>query len=244
MHLKLQLGNLTIDVVRKDIKNIHLSVIPPDGSIKVSAPNHIQLSSIRAFLLTKLVWIKQQRQKIKTQARETPREFLERESHYLWGERLLLKLKYAEGKPSFEKKQKTLWLYSNGSLTIEQKKKLLDKWYRSQLYPELLRMAIHWENILGVELNQIYLQRMKTRWGSSNPIGKNIRINLELAKKPRECLEYIVVHELMHFKIPSHNDEYKLLMNQYFANWQQIRAKLSELPVGYAEWESNKNVSN
>lgn len=231
-----QLGEIAVDVVLKDIKNIHLSVHPPLGKVRVAAPLRMDLDTIRVFAIAKLAWIKKQQKKLREQQRETPREYLDRESHYVWGKRYLLKLVEKEAAPTVELKHTKMILKLRPAASHEKKQEVLDAWYRDQLKAALPPLLSKWEKIVGVKAGKVFVQKMKTRWGSCNPVAGNIRLNTDLAKKPLQCLEYIVAHELTHLLERRHNDRFTALMDAYMPQWQQCREMLNGLPLAHQEW--------
>jgi len=234
--MQIELGDIIVDVVKKEIKNIHLSVYPPMGKVRISAPHWMELDSIRVFAITKLSWIKNQQKKLREQERETPREYLNRESHYVWGKRYLLSIVEKDAAPSIELKHSKMILQLRPDTNIEKKQEILDGWYREILKEAAAPMIAKWESLMGVKVRKFFLQRMKTKWGSCNPQAKNIRLNTELAKKPPECLEYIVVHELVHLIEPTHNDRFIALMNQFMPKWRMYKDELNRLPVRHEAW--------
>lgn len=236
MKAKIDLGEFSADVVRKNIKNVHLSVYPPDGRVRISAPLHMGLDTIRVFAITKLAWIKSQQRKIRAQERETPREYLDRESHYVWGKRYLLELVEKDASPSIELKHSTLALQLRPGTDEARRQEILDAWYREQIKAAMPELLAKWEPLMGVKAGRVFVQRMKTKWGSCNPAARNIRINTDLAKKPPECLEYIVVHELAHLIEPTHNARFTALMELFMPKWRHLKDELNRLPVRHEEW--------
>jgi predicted metal-dependent hydrolase len=236
MVTQIELGSLVVDVVKKDIKNIHLSVYPPTGRVRISAPRRMKTETIRVFAITKLSWIKQQQRRLLAQERETPREFLDRESHYVWGRRYLLKVLEKDEAPGVSLRPKRLLLRVRPGSTNGEKKSVLDGYYREQLKEAARAVIAKWEPLIGVKANVCFVQRMKTKWGSCNPQAGNIRLNSELAKKPPECLEYIVVHEMVHLLEPTHNSRFVALMDQFLPKWQHLRDTLNQLPVRHEKW--------
>jgi predicted metal-dependent hydrolase len=232
----LQLGAITVDVVLKDIKNIHLSVHPPAGKVRIAAPLRMDLDTIRVFAITKLAWIKSQQKKLREQERETPREYLDRESHYVWGKRYLLKLVEKDAAPSVELKHSKMVLQLRPAASIEKKQEVLDAWYREQLKVAVPPLVAKWEKALGVKAGKVFVQKMKTKWGSCNPVAGNIRLNTDLAKKPPACLEYIVAHELAHLLERHHNERFITLMDAHMPQWRQYREVLNSLPLAHQEW--------
>jgi hypothetical protein len=236
MVTQVQLGEIAVDVVRKDIKNIHLSVYPPGGRVKISAPSRMKLDTIRVFAISKLDWIKQQQKKLREQERETPREFLDRESHYLWGKRYLLTVNEWDHPPAIEIKHSRIILRVRPETGEARRQVIVDEWYREQLKKAVTPLLSTWEPILGVKVARFFVRRMKTRWGSCSPGTCGIRLNTDLAKKPRECLEYIVVHEMIHLLEPTHNARFVALMDRYLPQWPHRRQLLNQLPVRHESW--------
>ena len=233
---KIELGKITVDVVQKDIKNIHLSVYPPTGKVRISAPLRIDLDTIRVFAISKLGWIKQQQKKISEQERESPREYLNRESHYVWGKRYLLKLIEKDAAPAVLLKHSHLVLQVRPGSSEEKKRDILDEWYRSQVKAAAPPVIAKWEPLMGVKVQRFFVQRMKTKWGSCSPASASIRLNTDLAKKPHECLEYLVVHEMAHLVEPTHNARFIALMDHFMPQWRGCREGLNRLPVRHESW--------
>jgi hypothetical protein len=235
MVAQIKLGNITVDVLQKDIKNIHLSVYPPGGRVRISAPLRMSIDTIRVFAITKLGWIKSQQQKIRAQEREAPREYLDRESHHVWGKRFLLKIEEHEAAPEVELKHSRMILRVRPGSSTEKKHEVMEEWYREQLKAVLPALLEKWVPLIGATPRQIYIQKMRTRWGSCS-LGGNIRLNTDLAKKPPECLEYILVHELVHLLEPSHNARFVSLMDQLVPKWNYYKGQLNRLPVRHEDW--------
>jgi len=233
---RLKLGDIEADVVLKDIKNVHLSVYPPSGHVRISAPSRMSLDTIRAYAVTKLAWIKKQQRKLRQQARETPREYLDRESHFVWGSRYLLKLVEANAAPHVELDHRRLVLQVRPGSDTAKKASILDEWYRQQLKAALPPLLARWEPLMGLKVERFFVQRMKTKWGSCSPGPGSIRLNTDLAKKPRECLEYILVHEMVHLLEPRHNARFLALMQQHMPTWRFYRDQLNQLPVRHEDW--------
>jgi predicted metal-dependent hydrolase len=225
-----------VDVVRKDIKNVHLSVYPPTGKVRIAAPSWMDLDTIRLFAISKLGWIKLQQKKLCAQERETPREYLERESHYVWGRRYLLQILEKDARPSVTLGYRHLKLQVRPGTAVETREAVLADWYREKVKQALPTLISKWEPIIGVRARNCYVQHMKTKWGSCNPLAGNIRLNTELAKKPPECLEYILVHELLHLREPTHNDRFIDAMNKLIPHWRDRRDMLNRLPVRNEHW--------
>jgi len=227
---------MSIEVVRKPIKNIHLSVLPPSGRVRIAAPERIKLDALRLFAIDKLPWIRREQKKLREQAREAPREYLERESHYLWGRRYLLKIVERDAPPRIEQKHRSLALQVRPGTNASKRHALLEDWYRRELREALPSLLRKWQPIIGVTANQIFVQRMKTKWGGCNAVSRNIRLNTDLAKKPPECLEYILVHELTHLLEPTHNERFRVLLERFMPRAQFVREELNRLPVRHEHW--------
>lgn len=236
MTTQIKLGDITVDVVFKDIKNIHLSVNPPAGRVKISAPLRMNIDTIRVFVISKISWIKKKQKKFQEQERETPRQYLDLESHYVWGRRYLLKVIEVDEAPFVELKHKKMILRVRPEADEKKKQSIIDAWYREQLKKAVPPIIATWEPILGVKVERFFVQRMKTKWGSCNHKAHSIRLNTELAKKPKECLEYTIVHEMIHLLEPTHNARFITLMNQFMPFWQFCKNKLNQLPVSHEEW--------
>lgn len=233
---QLTLGDLVVDVVLKDIKNVHLSVYPPTGRVRISAPKRMRLATIRVFAISKLDWIKRQQTKLRAQERETPRDYVDRESHYVWGKRYLLTVSESDAAPSIELKHSRMLLRVRPRTDAAKRRALVDEWYREQLKQAVPPLLARWQPRLGVRVERVFVQRMKTRWGSCNHKARTIRLNTELAKKPAACLEYIVVHELVHLLEPTHNARFVALMDRFMPRWQFHRQVLNRLPVRRETW--------
>ncbi len=236
MPTQIQLGDMAVAVVRKDIKNVHLSVHPPTGRVTIAAPAHMAIDTIRVFAITKLAWIRKQQAKLEEQEREAPREYLDRESHYVWGKRHMLKVIEIDQAPTIELKHSKMLLHVRPGTSQEKCQAIMDEWYRQQLRLAAMPLIAKWEKRLGVKVERLFVQRMKTKWGSCNPSTHSIRLNTDLAKKPPECLEYIVVHELMHLLEPTHNARFQALMDQHHPKWRSHQQTLNRLPVRHESW--------
>lgn len=232
----IDLGSLHIEVLRKKIKNLHLSVLPPLGKVRIAAPDHMPLDTIRVFVISRLNWIKAQQHKMAEQQREAPRDYVDRESHYVWGRRYLLKRVEQAAAPAVTLQHSKLLLQLRPGTDELRSQEILDGWYREQIRQAVPELIAKWQPVLGVKVGRIFVQRMKTRWGSCNPATGAIRLNTDLAKKPPECLEYIVVHEMTHLLEPSHNARFSSLMALFIPHWQHLRQALNELPVRHEDW--------
>ncbi len=233
---QINLGDIKIDVFYKDIKNIHLSVHPPSGRVRISSPHRISLDTLRVFAISKLSWIKKQQQKLRSQEREAQRDFITRESHYYLGKRYLLKVIEHHSPPKVVIKHDTIELYVKPDTDKEKRQSILNEWYRERLKEIIPAYIEKWEKSMNVKVNEWAIKRMKTRWGTCNIKAQRIWINLELAKKPIHCLEYIIVHEMVHLLERKHNDKFKAYLNQFLPQWKQHRQELNRFPISHTDW--------
>ena len=236
MVMQIELGEIAVEVVKKDIKNIHLSVHPPAGRVRISAPLRMNLETIRVFAISKLGWIKQHQKKLREQERETPREYLDRESHYVWEKRYLLEVIEADAAPGVELKHSKMLLRVRPGTSEDKKQAIVDKWYRAQIKKAVPSLIAKWEPLMGVKVERFFVQKMKTKWGSCNLDSKSIRLNTDLAKKPQECLEYIVLHEMVHLLVRDHGDRFTTLMDRNLPSWRLVRQTLNEAPLAHTNW--------
>ena len=236
MLAQIHLGDLAVDVVRKDIKNVHLSVHPPTGRVTIAAPSRMTLDTIRVFAISKLAWIRQQQRKLQEQERETPREFLPRESHYVWGRRYLLTVIEGDQPATVTLSHSRIVLRVRLGADLAKRQAILDEWYREQIKKAVPPLVAKWEPLMDVKVARIHVQRMKTKWGSCNAAAGAIRLNTDLAKKPRECLEYLVVHEMAHLLEPTHNARFVAVMDRFMPKWRSFREALNRLPVRHEHW--------
>lgn len=236
MTTRIDLGEFSADVVKKDIRNIHLSVHPPHGKVRISAPLRMDLGTILVFAITKLAWIKQQQKKLRSQQRETPRDYIDRESHYLWGRRYLLEIVDKNAAPLVELKHNRMRLQIRPGASELAKQTVLHDWYRAQVKQAAAPLIAKWERLMGVKVSGILVRRMKTKWGSCSPGRATIRLNLELAKKPPDCLEYVLVHEMAHLLEPTHNQRFVAYMDKIMPKWRFHRDELNRLPVSHQDW--------
>lgn len=233
----IQLGEIAIAMTRKDIKHVHLSVHPPSGRVTLVAPNGTRSEVARAYAISKLGWIRDQQAKLQGQERETPRQFVERESHYLWGRRYLLTVREEDAKPSIRLSHRTIMLTVRPGSSGAKRAAVVHDWHKSLLHETVRDLIAKWEPKLGVEVSGYFLQRMKTKWGSCNHRARNIRLNTELVKKPKDLLEYVVVHEMLHLIEPTHSERFLALMTMHYPTWREARAELNELPLSAATWK-------
>lgn len=230
------LNGIDVELIQKDIKNVHLSVYPPEGRVKVSAPEKMEFDTIRVYVISRLAWIKRQQRKLRAQIRETPRECIDRESHYFNGQRYLLKVVESNAVPCVKRDHSKIVLQVRPGANEAKKRLVLEEWYRQQLKERVIGLIAQWEQRMGISVERFMVRKMKTKWGSCTPASGSIRINLELMKKPPECLEYIVVHEMAHLLEPSHNRHFIALMEQFLPKWRLYREELNALPVRHENW--------
>jgi predicted metal-dependent hydrolase len=233
---QLNLGEISVDVVFKDIKNVHLSVYPPTGRVRISAPRRMKLSTIRVYAISKLDWIKRQQLKLQAQERETPREYLNRESHYLWGKRYLLEVVPADAGPEVELSHNKMLLKVRSATHEDKKGDAVAEFYRKQIKAVAPMLIEKWGRTMDVNVAKLHVQQMKTKWGSCNPRSRAIRLNTELAKKPKHCLEYIVVHELVHFFEPHHGARFVSFMDKLMPHWRHYKNELNRHPLAHQDW--------
>jgi predicted metal-dependent hydrolase len=233
---QIMLGDICVDVVHKDIKNLHLSVYPPDGRIRISAPLRMDTDTIRVFTISKLGWIRKQQSKLRSQERETPREYITRESHYYLGKRYLLKIIEHNASPKVEIKHGTIEIYIRPNTGMEKRKEILDEWYRKGLKAIIPGIIAQYENKLKVNVAEFAVKKMKTKWGTCNREAGRIWLNLELAKKPLHCIEYIIVHELLHLLERKHNEVFISYMDKFLPKWRFYKEELNRSPLRHENW--------
>ena len=231
-----ELGDICFDVIHKDIKNVHLSVHPPYGRVTISAPRQMDMETIRLFSISKLTWIRKQQVKLKNQKREFPRKYLTRESHYYLGKRYLLKVIEQDNKPKVILKHNVIELYVHRDSTMLQKEKVLHAWYRQKLKELVTKYVSNLEEKMNIKVSEICIRKMKTKWGTCNPKTKRICLNTELAKKPIECIEYVLIHEMVHLIERNHNDTFIAYMDKFLPKWKHLREDLNRLELGHVDW--------
>jgi predicted metal-dependent hydrolase len=227
----LKIGSIDIEIHRKDVKNLNITVHPPLGDVRVSAPLSMSETAVRMAIIGRLAWIKKQQADFNEQRRQSKREMMSGESHYLWGKHYRLNVIERHGKHVIKKHGHWLDLYVSPNSTVENRRKVIEEFYRSELKIALDELLVEWQKRLQVKMNAYGIRKMKTKWGSCNTDAARTLFNLELAKKPYECLEYIVVHELVHLLVRTHNDEFKALMDLHVPDWKQRKALLKDQPL-------------
>lgn len=228
---QLVIGSLSVEVTVKPIKNLHLSVVPPHGSVRISAPEGMSPDQVRAYAIGKLNWIRRQQTRLAGQPRESPRQVVERESHHLWGSRLLLQIQEVNKPPRIEVHPRRLVLFVRPGATAEKRQSILAAWYRKELRKEAAILINTWQARLHVQTNKLFIQEMTRKWGSCNPKSGNIRLNTQLAQKPKACLEYVVLHELAHLLVPKHGEKFIALLDHHLPDWEERRRLLNGLPL-------------
>ncbi|MFH2140174.1 MAG: SprT family zinc-dependent metalloprotease [Pseudomonadota bacterium] len=234
---QIKVSGLTVDVVRKDIKNLHLAVYPPAGRVRVAAPLRVSDEAVRLAVVSRLGWIKRQKSKFTGQARQSEREYVSGESHYFQGQRYRLNVIYQSGASRVVIRNKSaIDLYVKAGSDREQRERVMLAWYRQHLKELIPALIERWEPVLGVRVADWRVKQMKTKWGTCNTKAGRIWLNLELAKKSAQCLEYIVVHEMVHLLERHHNDHFTELMSKYMPQWKLHREELNRSALGHEEW--------
>lgn len=226
-----------MQIVRKPIKNLHLSVYPPNGHVRVAVPLHVTDDNVRLAVISRLSWIKKQQASFQTQFRQSEREMVTGESHYVFGKRYRLEVIERWGCHEVViKNNSTLQLFVNPGTSTQNRALVLNEWYREQLKAKIPDLLNHWQSVIGKRVASWGIKKMKTKWGSCNIAQRRIWLNLELAKKPSECLEYVLVHELVHLLERHHNNRFKSHMDKYLPQWQRCRDILEREPLGNEKW--------
>ena len=239
---KMLVSNLMIDTIKKDIKNIHLGVYPPKGRIRIAAPLKTSDEAIKFFVISKMPWIKKQQIKFLKQERQTQREYVSGESHYFFGKRYRLNIIHTDSKPKIEIQNKTrIDLYIKPDTTVQQREAIFEKFYRSNLKNFIPSLLERWQKKVGVRVREVKIKKMKTKWGTCNSNKKRIWLNLELAKKPLHCIDYVFVHELVHLVEKSHSERFMDLLEYTLPNWQHNKDELNREALGYSTWNVRTN---
>lgn len=233
---QIKLGDIIIDIVQKDIKNLHLSVYPPAGNVKIAAPSRMSMDTIRIYALSKIGWIRKQQAKFTNQQRSAPKEYINRESHYYLGKRYLLRIVHEDCPPSVTLNRNTIILTVRPEADMAKRMQVLEQWYRDRLKEQVRTLINKWEKKMDVKVLEFGVKKMKTKWGTCNASAQRIWLNLELAKKPPLCLEYIVVHEMVHLLERNHNDRFTNYMDNFLPEWRHYREELNRLPISHVDW--------
>lgn len=232
----LTIAGIGIDVVYKDIKNLHISVNPPIGRVRVAAPGRMDDDAVRRAVVQRLPWIKRQREQLQSTDRQTTRNMVSGETHYVWGERYRLDVSRTSGNHRVERSGKTLWVVATEGADADERRAVLDRWYRRELKAALPALLVRWQPTLGVEASRIVVRRMKTKWGSCVPTSASLSFNPELAKKNPRSLEYVVVHELLHLRERTHNERFVQLISRHLPDWRARRDELNRAPLSEEDW--------
>ncbi|MCG5531465.1 M48 family metallopeptidase [Halorhodospira halochloris] len=233
----IEVSGIPVEIRRKAIKNLHVGVYPPDGKVRVAAPPHLDDEAVRLAIVSRLGWIRRQQQGFARQARESAREMVTGESHYFGGRRYRLDVVERPGNPRVRVvNNSTLELQVRPGADRAARQHTLDRWYRRQLKARIPELLAAWEPVVGVGVSDCRIKRMKTRWGSCNIEARRVWLNLELAKKSPRCLEYILVHEMVHLLERHHTERFRALMDQCMPDWRLRKDELNETPLAHEEW--------
>jgi len=227
------ISDIQIEIIKKDIKNMHLSVLPPDGKVRVSAPNNLSDESIIMFVKTKLGWIKKQQEKFELQPRQSEREYVSGETLYVWGHQYFLQVEYNQKKNSLVLVGNKAILSVRKESTVKQREKFVNEWYRSLLKTEVEKYLPKWEAITGLYCDSWQSKYMTTKWGTCNTSTRKIWLNLQLAKKPIECLEYVILHELAHLKVKNHGPDFVAILDLHMPYWRECKKMLNDSKLDY-----------
>jgi hypothetical protein len=231
-------SGLSVEVVRKAIKNLHLGVYPPHGRVRVAVPMTINDDAVRLAVIGKLTWIKRQQAKFEAQPRQSQREMVRGESHYFLGQRYRLHIVEQNGPTRVTLRSTTAMVLTvRPGTTAEQREQIMQSWYRDQLKALIPPLMLKWQETMGVQVASWGIKKMKTKWGSCNIEARRVWINLELVKKPVQCLEYIIVHEMMHMLERHHDDRFTNLMDKFMPQWRLYREELNRFPLKHEQWD-------
>lgn len=232
---ELSIGDIGIVVKKKNIKNMYIRVLPPDGKVQITAPNSTSDDAIRMFAVSRISWIKKQRKNFKEQARQTKRKYVTGESYYVWGRRYRLDVQYSNVRNVVRISGGNLVLQVRRESTPLQRENILNEWYREQLKQKIPVVLEKYEKIVDVHCNEWKIKNMKTKWGTCNIEKKRIWLNLQLAKKSPQCLAYVITHELVHLLERKHNQKFRVYMDRFFPNWSVIKEELNRQTLDYFE---------
>lgn len=231
--MQIVISNIPVKVIRKNIKNMHLSVLPPDGRVRVSAPAQLTDEAITMFVRTKLGWIKKQQEKFQQQPRQSERQYVSGETLYVWGKQYFLQVEYSYKGNAFTLSGDTAILTVRKESSPKQRESFVNEWYRNLLKQEVAKYLPKWEKTTGLYCSSWQSKYMTTKWGTCNPTSKKIWLNLQLAKKPIECLEYVILHELAHLKVHNHGPEFTAILDQYMPYWREHKRRLNDSTLDY-----------
>ncbi|WP_234774736.1 M48 family metallopeptidase [Paraburkholderia tropica] len=237
LHRHITVSGLSVEIVRKAIKNLHLGVYPPNGRVRVAAPLSVSDDAIRLAVIGKLGWIRKQRERFEAQPRQSKREMVSGESHYFQGRRYRIRVVYEDSPATVVlRNTRTMEVKVRPGTTAEQRLKVIERWYREQLKAAMPALLAKWQPMLDVEIADWGVKKMKTKWGSCSIDAGRIWLNLELAKKPPQCLEYVLVHEMVHLTERHHNERFTALMDRHLPHWRTYREELNRAPLGHEDW--------
>lgn len=231
--MQIIVSGIPIELLKKNIKNMHLAVLPPDGKVRVSAPISLSDDSIKMFVRTKIGWIKKQQEKFENQPRQTERQYISGETMYVWGKQYFLQVDYSYKGNSLVLDGKKAILTVRKESSAKQRENYVNEWYREILKEEIKKYLPKWEKTTGLNCDSWQTKYMTTRWGTCNVNTKKIWLNLQLAKKPIECLEYIILHELAHIKVKKHGKDFIAIMDTYMPYWRDIKKELNNCKLDF-----------
>jgi len=235
---QITVSGFIVDVIRKEVKNLHLAVYPPSGRVRVTAPLRMSDDAVRMAVITRMGWIKRQQAKFNEQERQSEREYVTGESHYFQGQRYRLNLEYHNGPARVVLRNKsTMDMFVSEESDATQRKRVFREWYRKQLKTLIPPLIETWEAVIEVSVAEWGVKQMKTKWGSCNPDARRIWLNLELAKKPVQCLEYIIVHEMVHLLERNHTERFTTLVGDFMPRWKDAKALLGSYPLAHETWD-------
>ncbi|BBB26814.1 M48 family metallopeptidase [Amphritea japonica] len=234
----LTVSGIEVEIVRKGIKNLHLAVYPPDGRVRVAVPNHVNNDNVRLAVISRLSWIRKQQQDFQDQPRQSARQYISGECHFMFGKRCRFELIERQGKHEVRLlKSGRLKMYVKSGTSIEAKERLLNNWYRAEMKQMIPQLLDKWHPVVGKEAAEWGVKKMRTKWGSCNIQQSRIWLNLDLAKKPIQCLEYILVHELVHLHERNHNERFRTLMDKFLPDWRTRKQLLNKSPLAHEDWQ-------
>ena len=231
--MEIIVSNISVEVIRKNIKNMHLSVLPPDGRVRVSAPTQLTDEAITMFVRTKLGWIKKQQEKFQQQPRQSERQYVSGETLYVWGKQYFLQVEYSYKGNALTLSGDKAILTVRKESSPKQRESFVNEWYRNLLKQEVAKYLPKWEKTTGLYCSSWQSKYLTTKWGTCNPTSKKIWLNLQLAKKPIECLEYVILHELAHLKVHNHGPEFTAILDQYMPYWREHKRRLNDSTLDY-----------
>ena len=231
--MQIEVSGIPIEIIKKNIKNIHLSVLPPDGKVRVSAPTTVSDESLEMFVRTKIGWIRKQQEKFENQPRQSERQYVSGETLYLWGKQYFLQVEYSYKGNSLMLDGDKAILTVRKESAVKQRENFVNEWYRERLKSEIERLLPKWETITGLKCSSWQTKYITTRWGTCNTQTRKIWLNLQLAKKPVECLEYVILHELAHTKVKNHGADFIAIMDKYMPYWRETKKKLNDFTLDF-----------